>query len=266
MSINGIENATSAGDSFGQPHARIQRRAHRRVPRCGNWKIRQAKAPALLGQSPEGPGQREALMAAPHLASQRRQRRRCSYAERPLIRGSLCCRADTPLSILVERVRKPTDNRSAQMFRCLAADADSLRAIGWSLAPAHPPYPSRAGVNEYFDRASRSGSPIPLLTALPLHRDAGGIADLAGRRRKRFIAGLKELQVCLGDLNDIVVNQRISASLVNSATTGERDNNAAWKAFAAGRLCGREEARFSSVMKAATQAHKVFAGAERFWN
>src|SRR6266436_5992756 len=67
----------------------------------------------------------------------------------------------------------------------------------------------------------------------------------AGRRRKRFIAGLKELQVCLGDLNDIVVNKRISASIVNSATTGERDNNAAWKAFAAGRLCGREEARFS---------------------
>jgi triphosphatase len=88
----------------------------------------------------------------------------------------------------------------------------------------------------------------------------------AGRRRKRFIAGLKELQVCLGDLNDIVVNQRISASIVNSATTGERDNNAAWKAFAAGRLCGREEARFSYVMKAATRAHKVFAGAKRFWN
>jgi len=88
----------------------------------------------------------------------------------------------------------------------------------------------------------------------------------AARRRKRFIAGLKELQVCLGDLNDIVVNQRISASLVNSATTSERDNNAAWKAFAAGRLCGREEGRLSSVMKAATRAYKAFAGAKRFWN
>jgi len=88
----------------------------------------------------------------------------------------------------------------------------------------------------------------------------------AARRRKRFIAGLKELQACLGDLNDIVLNQRISASLVSSATTGECDNAAAWKVFAAGRLCGREEARFSSVMKTATRAHKVFAGAKRFWN
>jgi hypothetical protein len=77
---------------------------------------------------------------------------------------------------------------------------------------------------------------------------------------------LKELQACLGDLNDIVLNQRISASLVSSATTGECDNAAAWKVFAAGRLCGREEARFSSVMKTATRAHKVFAGAKRFWN
>jgi len=64
------------------------------------------------------------------------------------------------VSILVERVRKPTDNRSAQMFRCLAADADSLRAIGWSLAPAHPPYPSRAGANGCFDE-QRAASDAP---------------------------------------------------------------------------------------------------------
>jgi triphosphatase len=88
----------------------------------------------------------------------------------------------------------------------------------------------------------------------------------AGRRRKRFIAGLKELQVCLGDLNDIVVNKRLSASLVNSPAAREHRNDQVWKAFTAGRLSGREEARFSSVMKAATHAHKVFAGAKRFWN
>jgi CHAD domain-containing protein len=88
----------------------------------------------------------------------------------------------------------------------------------------------------------------------------------AARRRKRFIAGLKKFQVWLGDLNDIVVNQRISASLVSSVTTDERRNEQAWKAFAAGRLSGREEARFSSVMKVATRAHKAFACTNRFWN
>jgi triphosphatase len=86
----------------------------------------------------------------------------------------------------------------------------------------------------------------------------------AERRRKRFIASLKALQVCLGDLNDIVVNERLSASLVSSPAHEGLDDEV-WKAFAAGRLYGREEARASSVMKAAMRAHKVFVEAERFW-
>jgi inorganic triphosphatase YgiF len=87
------------------------------------------------------------------------------------------------------------------------------------------------------------------------------------RRRKRFTALLKALQDCLGDLNDIVVNERLSASLVTSPALCEgRSDEASRKAFAAGRLCGREEGRFLSVMKAAMRAHKVFARAERFWN
>jgi CHAD domain-containing protein len=88
----------------------------------------------------------------------------------------------------------------------------------------------------------------------------------AARRRRRFIAGLKELQVRLGDLNDIAVNKRLSASLVTSTALRGRRNDDAWKAFTAGRLSGREEARFSSVMKAASRAHKAFASAKRFWN
>jgi triphosphatase len=88
----------------------------------------------------------------------------------------------------------------------------------------------------------------------------------AARRRKRFIAGLKELQVCLGDLNDIVVNKRLSASFLSSATTHERPDGQAWGAFTAGRFCGREEARFASVMKAATRAHKGFARSKPFWD
>lgn len=88
----------------------------------------------------------------------------------------------------------------------------------------------------------------------------------AACRRKRFIAGLKALQVYLGDLNDIVVNKRLSASIVSSPAASEGLDDQAWKAFTAGRLCGREEERFSSVMKAAMRAHKVFAGAKRFWN
>jgi triphosphatase len=87
------------------------------------------------------------------------------------------------------------------------------------------------------------------------------------RRRKRFATVLKALQDCLGDLNDIVVNERLSAALATSHATREgRRDDAARKAFLAGRLCGREEGRFSSVMKAAVRAHKAFARAKRFWD
>jgi inorganic triphosphatase YgiF len=88
----------------------------------------------------------------------------------------------------------------------------------------------------------------------------------ATRRRKRFLAGLKALQAYLGDLNDIAVNKRLGASLVSAPAAGEGLDDLAWEAFAAGRLCGREEGRFSSVMKAATRACKAFASAKRFWN
>jgi hypothetical protein len=53
-------------------------------------------------------------------------------------------------------------------------------------------------------------------------------------------------------LNDIVVNKRLSASLVSAAAANEGLDDQAWEAFAAGRLYGREEGRFSSVMNAAT--------------
>jgi triphosphatase len=88
----------------------------------------------------------------------------------------------------------------------------------------------------------------------------------AARGRKRFIAGLKGLQACLGDLNDIVVNKRLSASFVSSPTTRERPDGQAWRAFTAGRFCGHEEARFAPVMKAATRAHKAFARLKPFWD
>jgi triphosphatase len=88
----------------------------------------------------------------------------------------------------------------------------------------------------------------------------------AARRRKRFIAGLKGMQACLGDLNDIVVNKRVSASFVSSPTTHERPDGEVWRAFTVGRFCGREEARFASVMKAATRAHKAFARSKPFWD
>jgi CHAD domain-containing protein len=64
----------------------------------------------------------------------------------------------------------------------------------------------------------------------------------SARRREAFVAALEQLQDALGDLNDIAVHEEISKRLLESAAAdGKRRGGRAKKAFAAGRLSGREE-------------------------
>jgi hypothetical protein len=79
-------------------------------------------------------------------------------------------------SILVERVGKPTDNRSASLLCCRAADADSSETISPALAPAHFPTPLHApGARGYFDELTgpvlRAG---PDAETRPQSPDKGG--------------------------------------------------------------------------------------------
>jgi inorganic triphosphatase YgiF len=81
------------------------------------------------------------------------------------------------------------------------------------------------------------------------------------RRRKRFIRGLKSLQDALGDLNDIRVHIEVTRDLGHGskATVGSR-------AFVAGRISGREEARRAAVLKSAQDAFDGFRREEPYWN
>ncbi len=93
----------------------------------------------------------------------------------------------------------------------------------------------------------------------------------AQRRRRKFLARLKALQDELGDLNDIVVHEGITARFLHAGANGgkarrERVRNVVTKAFAAGRLAGREEERFAAAMKDAEQAFAGFAAAKPFWS
>ena len=88
----------------------------------------------------------------------------------------------------------------------------------------------------------------------------------AVRRREDFVAALEQLQDALGDLNDIAVHEGLTERLVNGHDAiGKRRGSRAKKAFAAGRLSGREEARIASVLKDAERAYGVFAMAKPFW-
>jgi triphosphatase len=89
----------------------------------------------------------------------------------------------------------------------------------------------------------------------------------ATRRRKGFVAGLEKLQDALGDLNDIAVHEGLSERIVDAQGAGGKQREGrAKKAFAAGRLSGREEARIASVLKDADRAYRAFAKAKPFWS
>ena len=88
----------------------------------------------------------------------------------------------------------------------------------------------------------------------------------AARRRKEFIAALERLQDTLGDLNDISVHEGLTEQLADDQENGgKHKRRAANKAFAAGRLSGREEARIAAVLKDAERAYARFAKARPFW-
>jgi triphosphatase len=89
----------------------------------------------------------------------------------------------------------------------------------------------------------------------------------AARRHKDFVAALAKLQHTLGDLNDIAVHEALTERIIDEEAAGDRRRRGrAKKAFAAGRLSGREEARAASVLREAEHAYGVFAKAKPFWS
>jgi inorganic triphosphatase YgiF len=82
----------------------------------------------------------------------------------------------------------------------------------------------------------------------------------AAKRREKFLSALERLQDGLGELNDIVVHEEMIAAMgVRSARSSRK------RAFAAGLLTGREDARLDAAMAAATAAYAELAKVKRFW-
>ena len=85
----------------------------------------------------------------------------------------------------------------------------------------------------------------------------------AERRRKVFLGALEPLQDCLGDLNDITVDLKLTAKLATQQKRPPPDIRKT--AFAAGELAGREETRLEAVLAAAETSFDHFARAKPFW-
>jgi triphosphatase len=70
------------------------------------------------------------------------------------------------------------------------------------------------------------------------------------------------MQDCLGDLNDIVVHESLTTRI---AIHSKRRKDRSKRAFAAGLLTGREDARLDAVLDAAGAAYDKFAKVKPFW-
>ena len=80
------------------------------------------------------------------------------------------------------------------------------------------------------------------------------------KRRKRFLATLERLQDGLGELNDIAVHEKHIAAM---GVHHRRSNPS--RAFAAGLLTGREDARTEAAITAANEAYVDLSKIKRFW-
>jgi triphosphatase len=82
----------------------------------------------------------------------------------------------------------------------------------------------------------------------------------AAKRHQQFLARLECLQDALGDLNDIAVHEeRITAIAMDHPRANPQ------RAFAAGLLSGREDARIEETMAEAQEAYAALAKVKPFW-
>ena len=87
----------------------------------------------------------------------------------------------------------------------------------------------------------------------------------ASKRREKFLSGLESVQDCLGELNDIAVHEDRITAVADEGRRNRRRRGSPKRAFAAGLLTGREDARLDAVLQRATDAHAALARIKPFW-
>jgi inorganic triphosphatase YgiF len=100
------------------------------------------------------------------------------------------------------------------------------------------------------------------IEAKKLRYAADAFEDLFARpnRARAFIEALKAVQDTLGDLNDIVVGERLAHEAAASPGRAETD-----AAFVAGRITGAQKARLGPLTDRAEEALATFKDAKSFW-
>jgi triphosphatase len=84
------------------------------------------------------------------------------------------------------------------------------------------------------------------------------------RRRESFLSVLKDMQDCFGDLNDVIVHEKLTTGIAKASI--ERSAKPSRRVFAAGLLTGHEEARFKPLLTAAEDAYREFEKLKPYWH
>jgi CHAD domain-containing protein len=85
------------------------------------------------------------------------------------------------------------------------------------------------------------------------------------KRREAFRSALKEMQDCLGELNDITVHRDLAAGVAGRSTRQRRGGSDSKRTFAVGLLTGREYGQLDAVLAAAEDAYAELADCKPFW-
>jgi triphosphatase len=84
------------------------------------------------------------------------------------------------------------------------------------------------------------------------------------KRRESFMSALKDMQGCFGDLNDVIVHEKLATGIAKASAA--RSARPSRRIFAAGLLTGHEEARFKPLFTAAEHAFREFEKLKPYWN
>jgi triphosphatase len=83
------------------------------------------------------------------------------------------------------------------------------------------------------------------------------------QRRESFLSTLKDMQDCLGELNDIFMHEKLTTTIATAS--GPRSSKRSRPIFAAGLVTGHEQAWLKSLQAAAEHAFGAFEKIKPYW-
>jgi inorganic triphosphatase YgiF len=87
----------------------------------------------------------------------------------------------------------------------------------------------------------------------------------SGKRRKKVLSSLAQLQAALGRINDIVTHKGLFTDIIANPRRGLTAKQNHQRAYAAGLIIGDQQAQIQGLLDRARKAHSRFDNVEPFW-